>query len=93
MPNYEVEHICPLTEGQKDEIASAITDIHAQQFTAPKLFVNVRFTNIKEHTVYVAGKRVRLALHSVSRSAICVTSLPDDEGMSSDILTVITDNF
>jgi len=59
MPNYEIEHICPLTEGQKDEIASAITRIHTEQFKAPRLFVNCRFTNIKDHSIYVAGKRVR----------------------------------
>ncbi|GAB7338687.1 hypothetical protein MBLNU457_5412t1 [Dothideomycetes sp. NU457] len=57
MPNYEIEHICPLTESQKDEIAEAITHIHTKQFTAPRLFVNCRFTNIKDHAVYVAGKR------------------------------------
>lgn len=61
MPNYEIEHICPLTESQKDEIAEAITRIHTEQFKAPRLFVNCRFTNIKDHAVYVAGKRVGLS--------------------------------
>ena len=60
MPSYEVEHICPLTEAQKDEIAEAITKIHTTQFNAPRLFVNCRFTNVKEHAVYVAGKRVSI---------------------------------
>lgn len=59
MPNYEVEHICPLTEGQKDELASAITKIHSEQFSTPKIFVNIRFTNVEGHATYVAGKRVR----------------------------------
>lgn len=58
MPNYEVEHICPLTVNQQDEIAAAITEIHSSKFSTPKLFVNVRFTNISDHAVYVAGKRV-----------------------------------
>lgn len=65
MPNYEVEHICPLTESQKDEIAEAITQIHTKQFTAPRLFVNCRFTNIKDHAVYVAGKRVGFLSHLI----------------------------
>lgn len=57
MPNYEVEHICPLTVGQQDELAEAITIIHSEHFSTPKLFVNVRFTNISDHPTYVAGKR------------------------------------
>ena len=57
MPAYEVEHICPLTVGQQDELAETITKIHSEQFNAPKLFVNVRFTNIEKHVTYVAGKR------------------------------------
>ena len=59
MPNYEVEHICPLTASQQDELAEAITKIHSEKFNTPKLFVNIRFTNIAEHVVYLAGKRVR----------------------------------
>lgn len=61
MPNYEVEHICPLTEGQKDELASAITKIHSEKFSTPKIFVNIRFTNVEGHATYVAGKRVRFS--------------------------------
>ncbi|TKA77197.1 hypothetical protein B0A49_01842 [Cryomyces minteri] len=57
MPLYEVEHICPLTVSQQDELAAAITKIHTEKFTAPALFVNVRFTNISEQTTYVGGKR------------------------------------
>jgi len=57
MPNYEVEHVCPLTISQRDEVAAAITRIHSDKFETPKLFVNIRFTDIKEHCVYVAGKR------------------------------------
>lgn len=57
MPNYEIEHICRLTVSQQDDIAAAVTEIHSSKFKTPKLFVNVRFTDINEHTVYVAGKR------------------------------------
>lgn len=57
MPAYEVEHVCPLTVGQQDDLAEAITKIHSDQFKAPRLFVNVRFTNIENQATYVAGKR------------------------------------
>ncbi|KAK4995571.1 hypothetical protein LTR66_004647 [Elasticomyces elasticus] len=57
MPLYEVEHVCPLTVSQQDDLAAAITRIHAEKFTTPKLFVNVRFTNVSEQVLYVAGKR------------------------------------
>lgn len=58
MPLYEVEHIRALTEQQQDDLAEAITQIHADQFGAIRLFVNVRFTDVSKHRVYVAGKRV-----------------------------------
>lgn len=58
MPRYEIEHYCPLTESQKDELAEAVTRIHATVFCTPKLFINLRFVNIKEQTIYIAGKRV-----------------------------------
>ncbi|KAI9667607.1 MAG: hypothetical protein M1821_000423 [Bathelium mastoideum] len=57
MPMYEVEHICTLTPSQKDDIAEAITTIHSEQFTTPRIFVNIRFTDASEHYTYVAGKR------------------------------------
>ncbi|TIA78460.1 hypothetical protein D6C76_04051 [Aureobasidium pullulans] len=59
MPAYEVEHVCPLTDDQKDRLASAITKIHSQQFSAPKLFVNVRITDISGQRTYVAGKQYK----------------------------------
>lgn len=58
MPRYEIEHYCPLTESQKDELAEAVTRIHATAFSTPRFFVNIRFTDIAKHDVYVAGKRV-----------------------------------
>lgn len=57
MPAYEVEHICQLSPEQKDDLAMAITKIHSNHFNTPKLFVNVRFTNVDDHATYVAGKR------------------------------------
>jgi len=59
MPLYEVEHICALTEQQQDALAEAITQLHAEQFGALRLFVNVRFTDVSKHKTYIAGKKVR----------------------------------
>ena len=58
MPAYEIEHIIPLDDNQKDELAQAITRIHSELSTTPSLFVNVRFTNVSEHMFYIAGKRI-----------------------------------
>jgi len=57
MPAYEVEHIVPLTSIQQDALAEAITAIHSSKFSTPRLFVNVRFSNIESQPTYVAGKR------------------------------------
>lgn len=58
MPAYEVEHVCALTDNQKDQLVESITRIHSQQFSTPRLFVNVRITDISEQRTYVAGKQV-----------------------------------
>ena len=58
MPLYEVEHITPLSVSQKHSLAKDITQIHSQLFTTPSLFVNVRFTDISRHDVYIGGKKV-----------------------------------
>ena len=57
MPIYEVQHACPLSISQKDELASAITHIHSQLFTTAKLFVNVSFTDASQADIYTGGKR------------------------------------
>ncbi|KAI9879771.1 MAG: hypothetical protein M1830_007213 [Pleopsidium flavum] len=57
MPWYDIEHITPLTGQQKDELAMAMTTIHAEKFHTPTLFVNCRFTEVKDQETYVAGKR------------------------------------
>ncbi|KAF2152320.1 hypothetical protein K461DRAFT_256144 [Myriangium duriaei CBS 260.36] len=59
MPEYNIEHICFLTEGQKDELAEAITRIHSTTFGTPKMFVNVKITDTSEGNLYVGGKRRR----------------------------------
>lgn len=66
---YEIEHIAPLTQTQKDALALAITEIHSNKFTTPRLFVNVKITDASEQETYVAGKRVRpLAIHNCPRA-------------------------
>lgn len=60
MPYYEVYHSYPLTNEQQQEIASAITNLHATTFTTPSLFVHVQFTKSDEsgNTVnFMAGTR------------------------------------
>lgn len=57
MPLYEVQHICPLTPAQQDELAEAITTLHSTRFTTPRMFVNVKYTDVRSHITYVGGKR------------------------------------
>jgi len=59
MPFYDVEHITPLTSAQRNALAKAITRIHSETFTTPKLFVNVRFVDLRQRkgeVLFVAGK-------------------------------------
>lgn len=57
MPFYEIYHHCPLTISQQDELAEAITTIHALKFSALRNFVNVSFQDIASAPRYIAGKR------------------------------------
>nr|OQO25144.1 hypothetical protein B0A51_09211 [Rachicladosporium sp. CCFEE 5018] len=58
MPYYHIHHACTLTESQKSDLANAITTLHSTSFSTPKLFVNVRFTSLKDSTdFYVGGKQ------------------------------------
>lgn len=57
MPYYEVNHAVLLTESQKDDLAKAITTLHTTRFSAPRLFVNVKFTDISSTPFYIGGKR------------------------------------
>lgn len=57
MPFYTVHHVAPLSEQQQDALATAITKIHSDKFTTPKIFVNVRFNDISKEVRYVGGKR------------------------------------
>ena len=57
MPYYEVNHAILLTSSQKQDLASSITDLHSARFSTPRMFVNVRFTDISATPFYVAGKK------------------------------------
>jgi phenylpyruvate tautomerase PptA (4-oxalocrotonate tautomerase family) len=57
MPLYTVQHACPLSLSQKDELAMALTLIHSNKFTTPKNFVNVSFTDVSKAETYIGGHR------------------------------------
>ena len=57
MPYYEVNHTILLTESQKQDLANAITTLHSTRFTTPRMFVNVKFTDISNTPFYIAGKK------------------------------------
>ena len=65
MPLYEVEYVISLSTDQKTHFAKSITEIHSQLFTTPSLFVNVRFTDVSHHDIYVGGKPVSLSVSIV----------------------------
>ena len=62
MPFYDVQHTLSLSEQQKEELANAILTIHTSLFMAPKLFVNVAFTDVSNREFFAAGKRVRCSI-------------------------------
>ena len=62
MPMYEIEHVCPLSPSQQKSIAASIVRIHAEKFTTPSLFVNVRFKDTSAIPLFVAGEQVNLLL-------------------------------
>lgn len=66
---YEIEHIAPLTQIQKDALARSITDIHSNKFTTPRLFVNVKITDATHQQTYVAGRPVRYRIRFMTDDA------------------------
>ncbi|OOF93070.1 hypothetical protein ASPCADRAFT_132789 [Aspergillus carbonarius ITEM 5010] len=55
MPLYEVAHAAPLSPGQKDALAEAITDLHANRFQVPRWYITVIFTDTSVQTSYIGG--------------------------------------
>lgn len=56
MPLYDVEYICPLEYTQQEQLADALTNLHATRFKTPRCFVNVRFTDASNQLVFRGGK-------------------------------------
>ncbi|KAM0354391.1 hypothetical protein ACHAPU_001435 [Fusarium lateritium] len=58
MPFYQVYHSCPLSDDQRQSLATAITNSHCQAFKTPAFFVHVGFIESKDKgkTYFVAGK-------------------------------------
>lgn len=58
MPFYNVEHSFPLTLEQKSHLADRITKLHAQTFTTPSIFVQVKYyqQDASSHNHFVGGK-------------------------------------
>ncbi|KAK7430431.1 hypothetical protein QQZ08_002950 [Neonectria magnoliae] len=57
MPFYDVSYCYPLDDAQRQEIAERITTLHCTMFNAPALFVNIRFSPIKDEEYWYGGKR------------------------------------
>ncbi|PWY94131.1 hypothetical protein BO94DRAFT_321678 [Aspergillus sclerotioniger CBS 115572] len=57
MPLYEVAHAASLSPGQKDSLAEAITDLHANRFKVPRWYINVTFTDASVQTSYIGGRQ------------------------------------
>lgn len=57
MPLYEVIYRCTLTDLQRDNLATAITNVHANLFSVSKLMVSVDFRHSLDGGRYVGGRR------------------------------------
>ncbi|KAK7723097.1 hypothetical protein SLS57_004654 [Botryosphaeria dothidea] len=65
MPFYIINHKDPISPPQRDELAAVITKIHTTLFTAPSLFVNVKFEDLSQASYYVGGKPTLInAIHA-----------------------------
>jgi hypothetical protein len=51
MPLYDIEHVVPLTDKQMESLANAWSDLHANRFNTPKVFINVRFIDVSKQKV------------------------------------------
>jgi hypothetical protein len=53
MPLYDIEYITPLTIGDQEKLAIALTELHAKRFKTPAAFINVRYTDVSEQVVSI----------------------------------------
>ena len=95
MPFYEIQHSTPLTPEQRQSLAERITDLHAITFTAPRLFVNVRFTSLANEEDYFYGGKQRPGTNRIvafvrsggSRSSEMMDKLAEEvEGIWDDVV-------
>ncbi|KAH7253877.1 uncharacterized protein BKA55DRAFT_566401 [Fusarium redolens] len=68
MPFYEVHYSCPLTQDQRQGLATAITRLHCEAFKTPAFLVHVRFfaEDNADNTYFVAGKSHPLTSNRIS---------------------------
>lgn len=59
MPLYDIEHIHPLNPTQQEDLAIALTNLHADRFHTPRTFINVRYTDASNQVVFRGGVRRR----------------------------------
>jgi phenylpyruvate tautomerase PptA (4-oxalocrotonate tautomerase family) len=62
MPFYHIQHTVPLPASRRQDLATAITNLHAQTFNTPSLFVNIKFTlisfaDLPDEDYFVGGNR------------------------------------
>lgn len=67
MPLYNVEHSFPLNAQQKTDLAERITNLHAQAFTTPSIFVQVSFHqhDASAQNNFLAGKPLKQSLNRI----------------------------
>jgi phenylpyruvate tautomerase PptA (4-oxalocrotonate tautomerase family) len=58
MPLYEVHHSLPLSNEQRQSLATAITNLHCTAFTTPSFFVHIQFVpqDASDGNYFMAGK-------------------------------------
>ncbi|RAL03498.1 uncharacterized protein BO80DRAFT_442621 [Aspergillus ibericus CBS 121593] len=58
MPLYKVYHSYPLTDEQRQTLATAITNLHCETFTTPSFFVHIRFIphDARDGNYFMAGR-------------------------------------
>ncbi|PYI05170.1 hypothetical protein BO78DRAFT_151944 [Aspergillus sclerotiicarbonarius CBS 121057] len=58
MPPYKVYHSYPMTDEQRQALATSITDLHCETFTTPSFFVHIRFIphDARDGNYFMAGR-------------------------------------
>ncbi|PWY74480.1 putative cis-3-chloroacrylic acid dehalogenase [Aspergillus sclerotioniger CBS 115572] len=58
MPLYKVYHSYPITDEQRQALATSITNLHCETFTTPSFFVHIRFIphDASDGNYFMAGR-------------------------------------